>query len=251
MLEIGRDGDRRKVIRVDQRLLEVQQLFGRVEIALAPRRVALQKLVRKLHVREAHRPETMASAGVPLQIDLRAVRGAHDFDAMLDHLRGDVALVGERGLDLLFAALVGAVIETLARFRLKVLERDLDALELRSVAADDDALLAHDHRLAGLDLKGRAILARLGPLQFAGDVGAVVAERLERGVDLLCGMLEQPAHLDRRNVAVLVLMQLDAGAHRLQYLAFDTLDNNGHALGAHGRSTEKTEKNGQEGRSHC
>ena len=189
VLQIRRDCDRGEVVRVDQRLLQLQELVGRIELAFAPRRVALQERVRKLRIGVAHLAEAMARAGVPFEIDLGAVRRTHDLDAMLDQLRADVAVVGERRSDLLLAALVGAVVEPLSLLRLEALERGLHRFELRGVAADHDARLAHDHRLARLDAERRAILRRLGPLQLARGLAAVIAEGLQR----LRGSARRPA----------------------------------------------------------
>src|SRR6185503_15936205 len=83
VLEIRRDGNCGEVIRIDQRLLQLEQLVDRIELARPPRRVALQKLVGKLYVAVVHRAEAMPFARIPFEIDLRAVRRAHHFDAML------------------------------------------------------------------------------------------------------------------------------------------------------------------------
>ena len=177
----------------------------------------------------------MPRAGVPFQVDLGTVRRPHDFDAMLDRLRADEPFIDQHRGDLLLAALVSAVVEPLALLRLEALERGLHGFELRRFAGDDDAFLAHDHRLARLHADRRSILRRLRPLQLARDVGAVVAERFERLARLVVGALEQPADLHRRNVAILVLGQLDARPHGFQHVAFDTFDDDGDALGTQWR----------------
>jgi hypothetical protein len=183
---------------------------------------------------------------VPFQVDLRAVRRAHDLDASFDELRPNVALVRERRSNFQLAALIRTVVEPLALFRLEVLERRFHRFELRRIAADHDALLAHDHRLAGRDTKRRTILRRLGPLQLARCFGMVVTERFQRLADLLVGLLEQPADLNRRDVAVFVLGQLDAGPDRLRHVAFDTFDDHSNPLGAQRCGEHQTQNCGQE-----
>jgi hypothetical protein len=138
------------------------------------------------------------------------------------------------------------VIEPLSLFRLKVLERRLDRLELRRIAADHDALLAHDDRLARLHAEDRAILRRLRPLQLARGLGGVVAERLQRLVDLLVGLLEQTSDFDWRDVAVLVLRQLDAGPHGFQHVALDSFDDDSDSLGTQRRDKRQAHDCSQE-----
>ena len=178
----------------------------------------------------------------------RVLGGAIIIAGLLMFGAESLATIGNSGVggDLLFAALVRAVIEPLSLFRLEVLERRLDRFELRRVAANHDALLAHDDGLTGLDAERRAILRRLRPLQFAGGRGAVVAERLQCSVDLLVCVLEQPADLDGRNVAVFVLRQLDARPHGFQHVALDAFDHDGDALGTQRRGKREAQNCGQE-----
>src|SRR5690606_2202244 len=145
-------------------------------------------------------------------------RYAESSDLTPRRLRIEKSLIGERSGDALLAALVGAVIETLAHSGLEFRDRLFDGFELGCGVAHTHTRLAHDHRFAWRHLEYGQVCRVFRPLQAPANACFVVAERLQRRLDLLLGARKKPAHLGAGHLSVFVLAQFEIAARRFQHL---------------------------------
>src|SRR5690606_34133183 len=96
--------------------------------------VALQKAFGKLRIGKGDGAESVAIVAIPLQADIRRVRGLHNLDAVLDELGRKIAERLELRVDGRLAVLVRHVIQRLADSGRERIERSTNVAQLSGIA---------------------------------------------------------------------------------------------------------------------
>ncbi len=171
-----------------------------------------------------HRPEFHARPALVLEIDRRGVGLARDLDARRTHrLHPQEAVTQQRTLQVRLALLVHAVIERVAFVRLEASDGAEYRTELRRVPRHRDLFRNDLHPLAGCDSK-ECSEPLVVVLQGACNLRVVITVGLEGSADFAFRVIEQAAHLGRRDIAIGVVAQGQLAFHGLLHLLGQPFD---------------------------
>ena len=193
VLRFGLDIDVVEVIQPGQRFAQAIE-FSLVEIAaFFPVHQLVQQPGPELGLVEGGRPHVVADAAGPGQADVGGVLGAGDFDAAVDEVGIEVTAVGQPAHDLGLAGFVGGVVEDVADLRTERGQVFLEVAVAAARALDAQVRMPDAHRFALVHLHdhGDVFVLAARARGVDGDLGRVVAERLQRLAGLGLGFAHQ------------------------------------------------------------
>src|SRR5690349_17065076 len=131
------------------------------------------------------------------------------------------------------------MIEPLTDLRLEVRHRLRHARQLLAFAGYLDARFANDHGIAGNHIEPYSPSVGFVAREMWSDLRVVVAERLERELDLLLRVAVCGLQLTRGDVALLILIERKRGSNRFTLLLGHAIDFDLDACGVGGGGREQ------------
>jgi hypothetical protein len=241
VLGVGLHLHDREIVGVDEPLLEAEQLRLRVEVAFVPRDVAFEQRVGELAAFERSRAEPVARPDFPREVDVGAVRRARDFDLMRDEFGVEIAVREQRGLQRRLALFVRGLIERLALRGQEMGERLAHVGLAFGVAVDADVERRDTRGFACGDVQRGDVVAAVF-LEVAGHLDREIAVGLQRFFCLRDRSFVQAPRLCVADVAILVLVDLDAGDDGVLEQAVDAVDLRRDARGLRGAAREDQQR---------